>query len=70
MAEAPRLQSRVPPLLQELRALSRAQLKGLMGLSDGLAQLNHERYLNFDQQPQRIAIGAFEGQVDGRCSSM
>jgi cytoplasmic iron level regulating protein YaaA (DUF328/UPF0246 family) len=42
-------------------ALSRAQLKSLMSLSDSLAELNHERFAQFDDQPESIALGAFEG---------
>ena len=32
-----------------------------MGLSAGLASLNHERYADFTSQPSRIAAAAFEG---------
>ena len=42
-------------------ALTRPQLKALMGLSDSLAQLNHRRYAEFEAQPERVALGAFEG---------
>lgn len=48
-------------LVRAAAALSRAQLKSLMGLSDSLAELNHGRFLHFDEQPERIALGAFEG---------
>jgi len=40
---------------------SRAQIKQLMGLSDSLAELNHGRFVEFDAQPARVALGAFEG---------
>ena len=32
-----------------------------MSLSPALAELNHERYQNFEKLETRMAIGAFEG---------
>jgi len=59
----PLLLEDVGVLTKDLAKLSKAQLKSLMGLSDGLAALNHERFGNFDAQPARPVIGAFEGQA-------
>lgn len=38
-------------------------LKKLMGISDALAELNRERFANFDALPERPAIQAFDGDV-------
>jgi cytoplasmic iron level regulating protein YaaA (DUF328/UPF0246 family) len=57
------LLSSVRPLTTALAKLSKAQVKSLMGLSDSLASLNHERYSNFEAQPVRMALAAFEGQA-------
>jgi hypothetical protein len=45
------------------KSLTRAQLKSLMSLSDPLATLNHARFQDFEAQPTRKALGAFEGQA-------
>lgn len=58
-------------LIKELRKLSPADLAGLMGISDKLAQLNVARYaqwhtpfsLDDDENPARQAIFAFQGDV-------
>lgn len=52
---------RVSELVDATAALSRAQLKSTMRLSDTLAALNHERFRTFDEQPARVALAAFEG---------
>ena len=51
----------VSELVSGLAKMSKGQIKQLMSLSDSLATLNHERYVTFDAQPARSAIGAFEG---------
>ena len=50
-------------LVSSLSKQSKAQIKSLMGLSDSLAALNHARYADFEAQPERKALGAFEGQA-------
>ena len=60
---APLLAERAGPLLEVVRGLSKPELKKLMSLSDSLAALNHGRYANFTAQPERCALGAFEGQA-------
>ncbi|KAG8465501.1 hypothetical protein KFE25_002808 [Diacronema lutheri] len=48
-------------LLDVVRALSKAQLKALMGVSDALADLNARRFADFDAQPAMNAAVAFDG---------
>ena len=59
----PRMPAQTSELAAELAKLGKPQIKSLMGLSDNLAALNHERFSNFDAQPSRMAIGAFEGMA-------
>jgi cytoplasmic iron level regulating protein YaaA (DUF328/UPF0246 family) len=59
----PRLLPQTAQLSGALGGLSKAQIKSLMSLSDSLAALNAERFANFDAQPDRLAIGAFEGMA-------
>jgi len=46
-----------------LGKMSKTQVKSLMGLSDSLAALNHDRFQSFSQQSTRTAIAAFEGMA-------
>ena len=39
------------------------ELKKMMGISDALAELNRDRFTNFDSLPTRPAIQAFDGDV-------
>ncbi|TXD35558.1 peroxide stress protein YaaA [Lujinxingia vulgaris] len=54
-------------LIEKLRELSRADLKELMGISDKLADLNYDRYrdfeLPFSPENARQALWAFTGDV-------
>ena len=54
----PRMLQQTAPLSRRLSELSKTQLKSLMSLSDSLAQLNADRYSNFEAQTERLAIGA------------
>jgi cytoplasmic iron level regulating protein YaaA (DUF328/UPF0246 family) len=58
---APSMAGQANELVSACAALSKPQLKSLMSLSDSLAALNHGRFADFDAQPERVAIGAFEG---------
>ena len=60
-ATTPTFLNEANALAGTVAALSKAELKKLMSLSDSLAALNHERYANFATQPSRLALGAFEG---------
>lgn len=62
-ATQPLFDDDVVSLVGELAKLSKTQIKKLMGLSDALATLNHERYQTFTSLPLRPAIGAFQGQA-------
>lgn len=59
----PLLQDQSNVLARSLGGLSKTELKSLLGVSDSLAALNHARYADFDQQPSRAAIAAFQGQA-------
>ena len=48
-------------LTSTIGKMSKAQIKSMMGLSDSLAALNHARFSDFDSQPSRPAVCAFEG---------
>ena len=54
-------------LIKRLRGLAPAQISGLMGISDNLAELNHRRYAQwqpcFDAPAARPAVLAFKGDV-------
>lgn len=59
----PKFLSKSTELTSSLAKLSKKDIKTLMSLSDSLAELNHGRFQSFDEQPTRIAIGAFQGQA-------
>ena len=59
----PRMLKQTSELAQALSKMGKPQIKSLMSLSDTLATLNHERFSKFDEQPTRMAIGAFEGMA-------
>jgi cytoplasmic iron level regulating protein YaaA (DUF328/UPF0246 family) len=48
-------------LIQRAQELKKAELKSLMKLSDNLAELNHQRYQNFNEQLQYQAGWLFDG---------
>lgn len=48
-------------LLDVVRALTKAQIKVLMGVSDNIADLNYSRFALFDTQPRINAAVAFDG---------
>jgi len=50
-------------LSKALANFSKAKLKKIMPVSDNLVALNHDRYQNFDQQPEKPAIYAYTGDV-------
>lgn len=50
-------------LVERLRQFSAARLAGLMAISPALAQLNHERFRNWEEAPRKPAILLFNGHV-------
>ena len=66
-ATLPELLARSEQLVGRARKLSPQQLGRLMGISDRLAQLNHERFMNwrqpFSPDNARQALLAFKGDV-------
>lgn len=50
-------------LLQICKDLSKNQIKQLMKVSDKIAELNYERFQNFDTQVSKQAIFAYTGDV-------
>ena len=63
----PRLKADIAELVEQLQALSAADIASLMHVSDKLAVLNHERFQNFGRsftkKNSRQAILAFVGDV-------
>ncbi|WP_221792247.1 peroxide stress protein YaaA [Aquisediminimonas sediminicola] len=59
----PRFPKEIARLALGAAQLSAAQLGELMHISDKLAALNAERYHGFDDQPERPALFAFNGDV-------
>ncbi|MEM9367507.1 MAG: peroxide stress protein YaaA [Planctomycetota bacterium] len=63
----PRLMSQTADLVAELKALSQSDIASLMGVSDKLAQLNFDRFQDFEvplpKAGTRPAIDAFQGDV-------
>lgn len=58
---APALAADHAELLRLAAALTRGQLKGLMGVSDAIAELNVGRFARFAEQPRMNAAVAFDG---------
>jgi len=50
-------------LVQNLKKFSEKNFQDLMEISENLAKLNFQRYQNFEEQPLRPAILAFDGDV-------
>lgn len=50
-------------LIRAASRLSKTRLKAIMPVSDALIDLNYARYRDFDQQPERAAAFAFNGDV-------
>eukprot|EP00980_Cylindrotheca_fusiformis_P012321 scaffold3015_cov122-Cylindrotheca_fusiformis.AAC.16 len=48
-------------LLQRVQELNKSELKSIMKLSDNLAELNYQRYQEFQKQPQYPAGWLFDG---------
>ncbi len=59
----PHFFTKTQALLQICKNLSQNQIKQLMGVSDKLAELNYHRFQDFDNQPQKQAIFAYDGDV-------
>ena len=57
----PRMLAEAGTLISALKKISKSELKSLMSLSPALTDLNHGRFQDFDAQPARMALGAFEG---------
>ena len=63
----PSLLERSEQLVEDARALSPEQIAGLMGISEKLANLNHERFMNWGQpfttDNAKQSVLAFKGDV-------
>jgi cytoplasmic iron level regulating protein YaaA (DUF328/UPF0246 family) len=63
----PQLLERSSELVEDMRALSPDDIRGLMGVSDKLAELNHARFMNwsrpFSLDNAKQSILAFKGDV-------
>ena len=66
-ATQPALLERAETLVKEARRLSPEDISGLMGVSDKIAQLNHQRFMNwslpFTRDNAKQSILAFKGDV-------
>lgn len=62
-ATAPRLMAETQELVAAAKKLSKADIARTMHISEALAELNYERYQNFDTLPKRPALQAFAGDV-------
>jgi len=66
-ATQPEFIDQASALVDDARALSPEDISGLMGVSDAIAQLNHERFMNFhapfDLDNAKQAVLAFKGDV-------
>lgn len=60
---APRFAEEAESIAAAAAKLSRKRLSGLMKISDRLADLNAERFRDFDDAPERPALFAFAGDV-------
>ena len=60
---APRFPEETQRLVSAASNLSKAKLQQIMPVSDKLIDLNHGRYRQFWDQPERAAIYAFSGDV-------
>lgn len=65
--ELPEQTDKSEQLIKKLRRISKKELGKLMSISDDLAALNHQRYIDwtpeFDRSSARIALQAFKGDV-------
>ena len=59
----PRFEADATRIARAAARLSKKRLAELMHISDSLAELNVERFRNFDALPQRAALYAFAGDV-------
>ena len=59
----PTFQNRTAILVDNLKKLSIKNLQELMSISEKLGELNYQRFQNFENNPQRQAILAFDGDV-------
>jgi uncharacterized protein len=48
-------------LLNSMKNLSKSRLKGLLKVSDKIAELNFQRYQNFEKNESRPCILSFDG---------
>ena len=56
-----RMSERSAVLVKAMAALTKAKLKALLGVSDAIATLNHDRVQGFDQQPAKQCGLAYDG---------
>ena len=66
-ATQPQFLERSAALVDDARALSPADIRSLMGVSENIAELNHQRFMNwgtpFSLDNAKQAILAFKGDV-------
>lgn len=62
-ASPARFEHETERLVRAASRLSKARLKAIMPVSDALIDLNYTRFRDFDQQPERAAAFAFNGDV-------
>ncbi len=66
-ATSPQLLERSEALVQDARRLSPEDIRELMGVSEGIAELNHRRFMNwatpFSRDNAKQAVLAFKGDV-------
>ena len=60
---APRLEAKTERLVSAASNLTKDRIGEIMKISDKLADLNYQRYRDFEDQPERAAIYAFSGDV-------
>ena len=56
-----RMQAQTAALLLEMQKKDRASLRKMMGVSESIAALNHDRFQSFDEQGEKQAALAFDG---------
>lgn len=62
-ATRPRLSEHTDKLVAHAKTLTADDLARIMKISDALAQLNYDRYQNFENLPEKPAVQVFDGDV-------
>lgn len=61
----PRSTDKTKQLLKKLKSYSQNQLAELFSVSDALAELNHQRYQNWNDLAEKVAILLYDGDIYG-----